>query len=275
MISKTSLAQHIRHKVTIENVIDELPESTRRHVRTLEFRNPFTHEPRPGQFVMVWLPGVDEIPLAISRIGDLLAITVYAVGDCSKKIAALEKGASLGVRGPMGRGFTPPKEGERVLMVSGGTGAASLLPLAESVRRKNPVVFVLGARTRTELIFRKRLESICDLRICTDDGSEGFKGFASEYADKILHTERFNRAYACGPEAMMKQVMVSAKNTVTPAEGSLERYIKCAMGICDACAIGHLHVCTDGPVFDRDTLLSIPEFGVSRLSQSGLREKIP
>jgi dihydroorotate dehydrogenase electron transfer subunit len=161
-----------------------------------------------------------------------------------------------------------------VLLVGGGTGVASLAPFAEALKKKCHVVFILGAKTGPELIYRKRLESVCDLRICTDDGSEGIKGFASEYAEKIIATERFNRAYACGPEAMMKSIMLSAKKNVTPAEGSLERFMKCAMGICDACAVGHLHVCTDGPVFDRDVLLAIPEFGTSKLSKSGTRETI-
>lgn len=274
MISRQSSAQHTRHRVVVENAFDELPASSGRHVRTLEFKNPFTIEPRPGQFVMAWLPGVDEIPLALSRIGETMAITVYAVGECSTAVAGLQKGAPFAVRGPLGKGFSMPREGERVLMVGGGTGVASLAPLVESLKKKNHVVFILGARTGAELIYRKRLEPLCDLRLCTDDGSEGFKGLASECADKIITTERFNRAYACGPEAMMKQIMLSAKKNVTPAEGSLERYMKCAMGICDACAIGHLHVCTDGPVFDRDVLLAIPEFGTSKLSKSGTRETI-
>lgn len=274
MIPKTSSVQHTRHKVVVENAVDELPKTSDKRIRTLEFKNPFKIEPKPGEFVMAWLPGVDEIPLALSRISDTMAVTVYAVGECSKALASLEKGASFAVRGPLGRGFMFPRDGERVLLVGGGTGVASLAPLAEVLKKKCNVVFILGARTASEFIFKKRLESICDLRVCTDDGSEGFMGFASEYADKIITTERFNRAYACGPEAMMKQIMLSAKKTVTPAEASLERYMKCAMGLCDACAIGHLHVCTDGPVFDRDVLLAIPEFGTSKLSRSGVRETI-
>ena len=167
-----------------------------------------------------------------------------------------------------------PKKGESCLMVGGGTGTASLAPLADELKGRNEVVFVLGARTEGDLILGYRLSKTTELRPSTDDGSAGFKGFASDLAAKLMDERRFDRVYTCGPEIMMKKVVEAASARGLWAEGSLERYMKCAMGVCDACAVGPRHVCIDGPVFGGQELTGWDAFGKFRRSKSGIREPV-
>lgn len=270
---ESSWERHTRRKVGITRVVDETPRGTR-HVKTFCFRDPFPPGTRiePGQFLMVWVPGVDEIPIAICETGPELAITVYAMGDCSTALCAMGPGDRFAVRGPLGRGFTVPEKGERVLMVGGGTGTASLAPLADEMRSPSSIDFVLGSRTAGDVILRYRLAKTTNLLISTDDGSEGFKGYASDLAEKMMETVRYGRVYACGPEPMMLKVVNAALKRGLLVEASLERYMKCAMGICDACAVGPKHACIDGPVFDGRGLASWDAFGRFRRSKAGVRE---
>jgi dihydroorotate dehydrogenase electron transfer subunit len=159
-------------------------------------------------------------------------------------------------------------------MVGGGTGTASLAPLADAVAGKNETVFVLGARSAGDLILLHRLRRTTDLRTSTDDGSDGFKGYASDLAAKLLAEQGFDRVYTCGPEPMMRKVVEAAAARNVWVEASMERYMKCAMGLCDACAAGPKHACIDGPVFEGRELLATDAFGKFRRSKSGVREAL-
>ena len=275
MTLESSWERHTRRRVEVTRVVDETPGGTR-VVKTFYFKDPFPPQPRiePGQFVMVWLPGVDEIPIAICETGPELALTVYAMGDCSTALCRLKKGDRFAVRGPLGRGFTVPSRGERVLMVGGGTGTASLAPLADEMKRPPLPDFVLGSRTAGDVILRYRLSKTTNLLISTDDGCEGFKGFASDLAEQRMEHGRYDRVYACGPELMMKKVVDAALKRGLWVEASLERYMKCAMGLCDACAVGPKHACIDGPVFKGDELAEWDAFGKFRRSKAGNREPL-
>jgi dihydroorotate dehydrogenase electron transfer subunit len=268
-----SWERHTRRKVEVTRVIDETPGGTR-EVKTLYVRDPFPRGTviEPGQFVMAWVPGIDEIPIAICEMGEELALTIYAMGDCSKALCAMRPGARFALRGPLGRGFTFPRPGERLLMVGGGTGTASLAPLADALKDTNRTIFVLGARTRGDLILRYRLEKTTELRISTDDGSDGFHGYSSDLAAQVIDSGEVDVVYTCGPEPMMKKVVENALSKGMPVEASVERYMKCAMGLCDACAVGPKHVCIDGPVFQGADLATWDAFGRFHRSKSGVRQ---
>ena len=228
----------------------------------------------PGQFVMVWLPGVDEVPMALSYIDGSAGITVQRVGEATEALCGLSTGDLVGVRGPLGRGFT--LEGEaRHLLVGGGNGTASLAPLAEVLVGRGAEVHVaIGARTRDELPFESRFEAMgcAGVHVATDDGSKGFSGFASELAEELLDAHAFDRVCTCGPELMMRKVAEACWERSLPVEASLERYMKCAVGLCDACAFGPFLVCRDGPVFDSAQLRAVEDFGRFRRDPSGLKE---
>lgn len=229
----------------------------------------FDHEFRftPGQFVMVWVPGVDEIPMALSSER---SITVQNVGDATGAIFTLGPGNRVGIRGPFGNGFTP---GERVLAIAGGVGAAPLLPFARADR---VMTFLLGAKTESELLFVDQLDECTDLQIATDDGSLGVKGFVTVLMDE-LNLGAYDRIAVCGPEVMMRAVLAKATDIgiEKKTEFSLHRYMKCGIGICGSCCIDPtgLRVCRDGPVF-AGNLLRGSEFGHYMRDASGRKTKI-
>lgn len=223
----------------------------------------------PGQFVMVWIPGVDEVPMGFSRISPSAAITIQRMGEATEALCSLSTGDKVGVRGPLGRGFRPV-EHERVLLVGGGNGTAPLVPLAETlVSMGCDLTVAVGAKTADELLFIDRLTEFVGgtVNIATDDGTAGHAGFVTTLAHDLM--EGMDRVYTCGPEIMMRKVAESCWDLGIPFQASLERYMKCGVGLCDACAMGSHLVCRDGPVFDGDDLRNVPDFGAFRRSPSG------
>jgi dihydroorotate dehydrogenase electron transfer subunit len=241
----------------ITEVVDETPT-----IRTFFFETSFDTE--PGQFVMAWIRGVDEIPMALSYDN---AITVQKVGPATSALFELGNGDSIGIRGPLGKGFDM-KSGH-ILLVAGGVGAAPLAPLAEKASYEGiKVTTLLGAKTKEELVFKQRFEKAGDVLIATDDGSEGKHGYVTQL---IGNNESYSKIYCCGPEIMMKKVL--DKVPPSKAQFSLHRYIKCGIGICGACCVDGLRVCMDGPVFSGDVLKST-EFGIYRRNECGERLKV-
>lgn len=250
--------------VTIERVVRETPD-----IYTLYL--PAVAGARPGQYLMVWLPGVDEVPMSLSTIGDPSSITVRVVGDATRALSRLGKGDKVGLRGPFGNGYTI--EGRRPLIVGGGTGIASLAPLAEEMTAKGvKPTFLIGARSRDQLLFKDRLSRLLGsgLAVSTDDGSEGFHDYASNYAAELMAKTRFDHVYVCGPEIMASKIWAEADRLGVPVQASLERLCKCAVGLCGSCAIGPYRVCRDGPVFDSGKLREVAaDFGKRRMDASG------
>ena len=229
----------------------------------------YSKETKPGQFFMIWIPGIDEIPMSVSYIDEnVKAITFKRVGEATSVLFDLEVGDKIGVRGPYGKGFNINRK--KILFVGGGTGVAMLAPaLEEAVKNSISSTVIIGVKNKSELFFETRLKkSGAKLLISTDDGSVGYKGFASDVAKKILKKEKIDNVLTCGPEVMMKIILDCCENISFQA--SLERYIKCSIGICGQCCLGKgLRVCIDGPVFDGKTLKKVEDFGVYRRDSAG------
>jgi dihydroorotate dehydrogenase electron transfer subunit len=178
------------------------------------------------------------------------------------------------VRGPFGNSFTETRG--RVLLVGGGTGTAPLLFLA---KRLAPIVdrlsFVIGAKTKTELMFLDQLDAVCTEETAvatTEDGSYGLQCLATEPLERLVEKQSFNMIYACGPEKMVRKVFELAEKRKIPMEASLERLMRCGIGLCGSCVIGKYRVCRDGPVFTSARLNEIKEeLGYSRLGYDGSR----
>jgi dihydroorotate dehydrogenase electron transfer subunit len=227
----------------------------------------------PGQYYMIWVPGVDEVPMSICHIGEKKGIAVHAKGVATRALAGLSPGERIGVRGPYGRGFT--MRTGRALVVAGGTGIACLSPLVEMLAEKGPrPTVVLGAKTGAELLFVERNRSVADVVITTDDGTAGRKGLATDAASGLLEKGGFKQVFCCGPELMMRKVAQLAHDRKLPVQLALERYMKCGMGICDSCAMGGVHICVEGPVLEGSEALKLAEFGSFRRDSSGRMEKI-
>ena len=245
--------------------------------RTYIFKHPINS--RPGQFVMVWMPGVDEIPISIGWQTDKeFRLGIAKVGDCTKAIfEKIKKGDRLGIRGPFGKAFDLKKY-KKIIVVGGGAGVPPMLNLAQRAVKKNiEVTAILGARTADLLIYEKEFKKLgCKLSVATDDGSKGCKGFCTKLLEETLEKHKTDCIYTCGPELMMYRVADMAKHYKIPCQVSLERFMKCGFGICGQCCIDGtgLRVCKDGPVFDGRIALSHPEFGKYKRSSSGKRIKL-
>ena len=216
----------------------------------------------PGQFLMVWVPGVGEIPISLSHTEEEKGITVKAYGETSTAICSLKPGDRMHYRGPYGRPFITKEE--RRLIIGGGTGMAGLLPLVDP-----NATIVASARTVDEILFRDILKDHRTIEI-TDDGSSGIKGYPVE-ALKTLNLDNFDMAYVCGPELMMYSVYNYIKGFSIDAQFSMERIMKCGVGICDSCSIGGYQLCRDGPTFLKSEIPGLSEFGISRTTESGKR----
>lgn len=244
--------------------ISRVKKETESHV-TIFFKHALDF--RPGQFIMLWLPRVDEKPFTVSyHDKDEFGVTIEAKGEFTKKIVKMQKGELLGIRGPFGNGFEIVKK-KKVCVVSGGCGMAPIAPLIEVlIKNDNHVTIIQGARTKDALLFPKRFS---DVIVCTDDGSSGRKGFTTEVLVEELEKNDVDMVYACGPEIMMKIVNDICVDNGVNCQVSLERYMRCGFGICGACVCGKERVCIDGPVFDSKKIEKMEDFGKSALLKSG------
>ncbi len=251
--------------VEIEKVKQETPT-----VKSIFFD--WGEEFKPGQFVMIWIPGLDEVPMAVAR-EDLDFITVKKRGEATETLQQMEPGDKIGVRGPLGEGYSLKKD--PILMVTGGCGGASLIQAVyEAEREENRIICCLGAETKKELLFKEKLSERTELRIATDDGSAGREGFVTEIASEVMDEEDIGSMVTCGPEIMMKKVVDTARDRKIPVQASLERYMKCGIGICDSCTIDGKQVCRDGPVFEGKELEKMDEFGRFERAKDGRLKEI-
>lgn len=215
----------------------------------------------PGQFVMVWLPRVDEKPFAVSWVREgRFAVTSRRRGPFTRALAELKPGDKVGVRGPYGRGFRP---GEPMAIVAGGVGLATVAPLKDKFPQAR---VIYGARTASEVIWRTRFP---DTIVCTDDGSEGYHGFPTDVLADRLAEWRPSLVCTCGPEPMMKAAFDLCERFGVECQASLERYMKCGFGVCAQCCCDDQLVCQDGPVFDSAALRTLTEFGRTAMLKSG------
>ncbi len=213
----------------------------------------------PGQFVMLWIPGMDEKPFAVVQ-RDPLALTVAAVGPFTRALHALHVGDSVGWRGPYGHGFDLHNE-EESLLIGGGYGVAALYFAAtELLQRRVPTTVAIGGRTAADLLFEDKLCSVgARVIIATEDGTRGTRGFVTDAVRGML--EHKPRVLACGPEAMLVAIAREAMAHDIPAQLSTERYMKCGFGVCGQCSLSGKLVCQDGPVMTAQELVQLPEFG--------------
>ena len=257
---------------TIEKVIDETPT-----VRTLIFSDDVLPNANPGQFAMVWIPSVNELPMSImiTRQDKKAAFTVRKHGPASTGLYDLTVGQKIGVRGPYGNSFDL-KEG-KLLLVGGGTGLVPLMRLLTRVKSTDDVTMLIGAKTKDEVFFEDLANDILKnnshkVITCTDDGSYGEKGFVTDMVEKLVAKIHFDGIYTCGPEIMMYKTIKTANSNGIFAQASLERMMKCGVGICGSCCVGEDLVCRDGTVFDADHLMSNKEFGFFHRNKAGILE---
>jgi dihydroorotate dehydrogenase electron transfer subunit len=186
-------------------------------------------------------------------------------------------GDVIGVRGPYGNQFKIGKDTKKALLIGGGTGLVPLLRLATMLNEaKVDTTIIIGARSKQEVFFEKKAHDLLyktkhKVIISTEDGSYGIKGNATDAMLFIIKKEKFDTVYTCGPELMMKKVFDIGSANALSIQASLERYMKCGIGICASCCIGDRLVCKDGTVFNEKQLSVMTEFGKIYRDKSGRR----
>lgn len=218
---------------------------------------------QPGQFVIVRVrEGGERIPLTIAnydRDNGTLTIVVQAVGVTTDQLTALEVGDDiLDLVGPLGLAVEVPAGGH-VVGVGGGFGAAALWCLmSELSARGDRTTIILGAREKELLILTDELTEVCDnLELCTDDGSEGFKGFVTDRLAQLIDGDgpgRPDSVVAIGPMPMMRAVTETTRDAAIPTLVSLDPLMIDGTGMCGGCRVTVNNevkfACVDGPFFD-------------------------
>lgn len=258
--------------VEIKEVINETP-SIKTFLFDWDMRKFGT--PNPGEFLMVW-NFFNEKPMSISQINvNQLAITVKNIGKFTSQLHDLKVGDKLGIRGSYGRGFNNSFEGKNILVIGGGVGMAPINAIASDLLAKsNNISAVVAAVTKKELLFYQKLKDAgVNVHGCTDDGSFAFKGFATDCTLELLKNNSYDYAFVCGPEIMMKGIFNILEDAGIDAQYSLERYMKCAIGVCGQCCLDDegWRICVEGPVFDNKQIKKISEFGKYRRDASGVK----
>ncbi|MGO9595122.1 MAG: FAD/NAD(P)-binding protein [Steroidobacteraceae bacterium] len=229
----------------------------------------------PGQFNMLYAFGVGEIAISISGAADAAHFvhTVRNVGAVSAAIAKLEAGATIGVRGPFGTSWpVVAAQGADVLFVAGGLGLAPLRPAIYHVLANRPrygrVVILFGSRNPKDMLYRRELEQWrqrldVDIEVTVDHADadwHGNVGVVPALIRRVAFDPHDSFALVCGPEVMMRFTVSALR-----AEGvvsdriylSMERNMKCAIGLCGHCQFGPVFVCKDGPVMRFDKIAEI------------------
>ena len=220
---------------------------------------------QPGQFTMLYAPGVGEVPVSISGTGpdQVLVQTVRAVGAVTRALCACAPGRMIGVRGPYGTDWDVARAaGGDLLIVAGGIGLAPLrgaLQAALAQRdRYRRVVVLIGARSPTELIFVRDLGEWhrrgADVELTVDRATEGWAGHVGVVTQLLRRATvdpARTTALVCGPEIMMRLTARELLALGVPAAQvriSLERNMRCGVAECGHCQLGPLLLCRDGPV---------------------------
>ena len=244
-------------------------ENTRLHANYVLIK--LTHsealpEMLPGQFAEIRIDGSNTTflrrPISINYVDrktNELWFLVQLVGDGTRKLATVQKGDTVNVVLPLGNGFTLPETSEcKPVLIGGGVGTAPMLYLGEALLKKGiKPTFLLGARSKNDLLQLDAFQALGDVYTTTEDGSMGEKGYVTMHS--ILKNNKFDMIYTCGPKPMMMSVAKYAKANAIECEVSLENTMACGVGACLCCVEntekGHVCVCKEGPVFNIKKLL--------------------
>jgi NAD(P)H-flavin reductase len=218
---------------------------------------------KAGQFVIVRPKEASErIPLTMvgSDPRGGVKLIFQTVGYTTMELASLEEGGFVhDLVGPLGQPTEIPENGS-VVCVGGGIGTAPILPIASALKAAgNRVLGIIGARTRELLILENEMREVChELKIATDDGSYGEKGFVTTVLKKELEAGKVDHVYIVGPIPMMKACAQLAKEYNVPATASLNSIMIDGTGMCGGCRVtvsGKIrYTCVDGPEFPADQI---------------------
>ena len=163
------------------------------------------------------------------------------------------------------------------MLFGGGTVLVQIMRLLTLVKSTDYVTVLISAKSKDEVFFEDLTNSLLKnnphkVIVSTDDGSYGQKGLVTDLVEKLVDETHFDAVYTCGPEIMMYKIVHSAHSRGIFVQASLERMMKCGVGICGSCCVGEDLVCKDGTVFDGQHLFSNKEFGYFHRNKAGVLE---
>lgn len=232
-----------------------------------KIREAFCHA--PGQFVELSIFGVGEAPISISSSPTkrgFIELCVRRTGKFTEELHKMQCGDIVGIRGPYGRGFPIDKmRGHDVLLVAGGLGIAPLRSLINNIHDERSefgkIIIIYGSKSPSEIMFRDQFEmwrhrKDFELHLTVDNGDENWDGevgvVTKPFAQLEIDADNTFGAL-CGPPVMYRFVVEQMRKKNISYDHiymSFERHMKCGMGKCGHCQIGHQYVCIDGPVFN-------------------------
>jgi dihydroorotate dehydrogenase electron transfer subunit len=233
---------------------------------------------KPGQFIMVQVFGVGEKPFSIFHsVETSLSFTFKRIGSVTEALAKIKPHDLLTIRGPYGTEYTLSHG--RNLLIGGGYATPPIRMLAYELKKQGfeePTI-INAARTQEYLLYSQEFNKLTNAyHEATDDGSRAYHGNAVELMRDLLTQEKFDKIYISGPEKMAYFAFLEAEKYGIPCEISLERYMKCGVGICGSCVLDPtgLILCQEGPVLSSETLRNIEDFGKLLRNKTGSIEKI-
>lgn len=221
----------------------------------------FCQQARPGQFLHVRC-GERQLrrPISIHDAGEGKLTMIYEVkGEGTQWLSERKPGDVLDILGPLGNGF--PEIKGPVLVVGGGVGVP---PMYLAAKTSGQADAVLGFRSKDKAMLLEQFEEVCgDIKLMSDDGSLGEKGFVAQGVKDMLEKNRYEAVLACGPKIMLKTTYEAAKAAGVPCYVSMEERMGCGIGACLVCAVKLQkdgepymgHVCKDGPVFSGEEVV--------------------
>lgn len=235
---------------------------------TLKVRINEAFQFQPGQFNMLYVPGIGEAPISISSSPDDrdLEHTIRIAGDVTTAISRLTIGEDLYIRGPYGKGWPVEELKDRIpLLIAGGLGIAPLRSLIRYIHKRRGItserpIILYGAKSPKDILYRDEFSlyrNSFELYLSVDRADpesrwKGDLGFVPDVLKKIRFDPLRVVVFLCGPEIMMIKTIELLVTKGVPYEKiflSMERNMNCGVGLCGHCMFGPRYVCTDGPVF--------------------------
>ncbi len=259
-------------------------------VKTIFFRLPAAAQvPVPGQFYMLWIPGVDQKPYSVSwQEGATVGFSFTKRGPFSERLFDLKPGDPVGLLGPLGRGFLQRgphgthgygSDTDRYILVGGGIGTAPLVYAAKELSLSGrDVCIVAGGKDRGSVMWIGTFLKTTGTAVyyCTEDGSVGMRGMITDHLPELVERLTPDFALLCGPELFLALTMEILREKGIAGEAGLERMMKCGIGLCGSCAVDPTgdRVCVEGPVFGFEEIAGIGEFGKYHRDEGGSIERL-
>ncbi|MEM1639805.1 MAG: dihydroorotate dehydrogenase [Desulfurococcaceae archaeon] len=222
------------------------------HILKARILENIVEKPKPLQFTMVWIPGVDELPMSIADyVNNEITILFKVVGEGTRALSWYK--GILGMKGFLGNGYMPRK-GERILFVAGGSGIAPLPYLVRIANSLGAHVDVVWGVKSNDMLFdvKSIVEGVGEVYYATNDCKTGFCGNVSDYVSELLRSgNKWNTIIAIGPKEMLTYVCKTGNEFGIETYVSLETIVKCGIGLCGNCVVKPYPIllCRQGPVF--------------------------